>query len=139
MLNRCQKPIRGFSLVELLVVVAVIGIIAGLAIPRFMLTTAKSKQAEAKGILKQIYKMQRVYHQEYDTYGANGQSASASGSFNTLGIEIMSSARYVYSIIADSTTFTATATANLDDDVTIDTWIINQTGIMQCTSNDAEM
>ena len=139
MLNRCQKPIRGFSLVELLVVVAVIGIIAGLAIPRFMLTTAKSKQAEAKGILKQIYKMQRVYHQEYDTYGANGQSASASGSFNTLGIEIMSSARYVYSIIADSTTFTATATANLDDDVTIDTWTINQTGIMQCTSNDAEM
>jgi Tfp pilus assembly protein PilE len=104
-----------------------------------MLTTAKSKQAEAKGILKQIYKMQRVYHQEYDTYAANGQSASASGSFNSLGIEIMSSARYVYSIIADSTEFTATATANLDDDVTIDTWIINQTGNLQCTSNDTEI
>jgi hypothetical protein len=104
-----------------------------------MLTTAKSKQAEAKGILKQIYKMQRVYHQEHDTYGANGQSVSASGSFISLDIEIMSSARYVYSIIADSMTFTATATANLDDDVTIDTWTINQTGILECTSNDAEM
>lgn len=81
---------------------------------------------QIRGILKQIYKMQRVYHQEYSTYAANGQSASASGSFNSLGIEIMSSARYVYSI-------------NLDDDVTINTWIINQTGNLQCTSNDAEI
>jgi type IV pilus assembly protein PilE len=133
-----RKLKRGFSLIELLIVVAVIGVLAGIAIPRFMMTTAKSKQAEAKGILKQIYIGQRIYHQQYSTYTANGLSASAGGSFIALDVEVMASARYTYVIVADSTRFTATATANLDDDVTIDTWLIDESGNLHCTANDAK-
>jgi type IV pilus assembly protein PilE len=137
-MKMCRMLKRGFSLIELLIVVAVIGVLAGIAIPRFMMTTAKSKQAEAKGILKQIYIGQRIYHQQYNTYTANGQSASAGGSFIALDVEVMVSARYTYVIVADSTSFTATATANLDDDITIDTWIIDESGNLQCTANDAK-
>lgn len=138
MLSKFHRSQKGFTLIELMIVVVIIGILAALAIPRFMRATTKSKQSEAKQILKQVYVMQRAYRQEKDTYTANGASASAGGSFATLGVDIMTTARYVYSIVADSTTFTATATANLDDDGTMDTWTINQTGTLSCTSNDAE-
>lgn len=137
-MGRRHKAESGFSLIELFIVVVIIGILASMAIPRFMKTTAKNKQAEAENILKQIYVHQRVYRQEYNTYAGNGQSASAGGNFAILGIELMASARYTYVIIADSTSFSVTATANLDDDATIDTWTIDETGNLQCTMNDAE-
>ena len=54
---------KGFTLIELMIVVVIIGILAALAIPRFMKATAKSKQSEAKQILKQVYTMQRAYRQ----------------------------------------------------------------------------
>ncbi len=138
MLSKFHRSQKGFTLIELMIVVVIIGILAALAIPRFMRATTKSKQSEAKQILKQIYVMQRAYRQEKDTYTADGLSASAGGSFATLGVDIMSTARYSYTITADSTSFTATANANLDDDVAVDTWTINESGTLTCTSNDAE-
>jgi type IV pilus assembly protein PilA len=138
MVYRRHKAQTGFSLIELMIVVVIIGVLASMAIPRFMKTSIKSKQSEAEGILKQLYVHQRVYCQEYNTYAANGQSASAGGAFAVLGVEIMGSARYTYVIIADSTSFRVTATANLDDDATIDTWTIDEAGSLQCTADDAE-
>lgn len=136
MLDKRLRNKKGFSLIELLLVVVIIGVLAAMAIPRFMRTSSKTKQSEAKKILKQIYVCQRTYRQEYDTYAENGNSASAGGQFATIDVEIMSSARYIYSITADSHSFTATATANLDDDATQDIWTIDEDGDLQCTSND---
>jgi prepilin-type N-terminal cleavage/methylation domain-containing protein len=139
MLNRLYKSSKGFTLIELMIVVVIISILATLAIPRFMTAAAKTKQAEAKTILKQIYVNQRTYRQEKDTYvDYTGNDQSAGGTFPEIWVEIMQSARYTYSIIADSNSFTATASGNIDDDVKIDTWSINQSGNLQCTSNDVE-
>jgi prepilin-type N-terminal cleavage/methylation domain-containing protein len=121
---------KGFTLIELMIVVVIIGILAALAIPRFMRSTTKAKQSEAKQLLKQIYTMQRAYRQEFDTYACDGQVVAAGGSFATIGIDVGASARYTYTMAADATTFTCTATANLDDDATIDTWTITQDGTL---------
>jgi prepilin-type N-terminal cleavage/methylation domain-containing protein len=132
-----NKKEKGFTMIELMIVVVIIGILAALAIPKFMRATTKTKQSEAKQLLKQIYAMQHAYRQEYDSYCCNGASAVADGSIPVLGIDIMHTARYTYTITANANSFTATATANLDDDPSIDTWTVSDSGGISCTINDA--
>jgi len=136
-INHNQK---GFTLIELMIVVVIIGILAALAIPRFMAATTKSKQSEAKQLLKQIYTMEHAYRQEFDTYACNGLTGSSAAptALATIGVEIMVSARYTYAVTAGANTFSCTATANLDDDATNDVWTIDQTGALTCTSNDVD-
>jgi prepilin-type N-terminal cleavage/methylation domain-containing protein len=138
MFSKFHNRQKGFTLIELMIVVVIIGILAALAIPRFMTATTKSKQSEAKGILKQIYTMERTYRQENNAYWGAGQQALAGGSFGPIGVEIPATAIYTYDIVtADATTLLVTATcATLDDDPAPDTWQITNTGALTCTSND---
>jgi type IV pilus assembly protein PilA len=143
MLSKFHRSQKGFTLIELMIVVVIIGILAALAIPRFMRATTKSKQSEAKNILKQIYAMERAYRQEKDVYWitANAASAASQNAFGQIGVQIMASARYTFTISstdAGATNFTATGTSGiLDDDVAVDTWTINEAGVLTCTSDDA--
>lgn len=52
---------KGFSLVELMIVVGIIGILATLALPRFKQFQAKAKMGEAKNILSHIYTLEQTY------------------------------------------------------------------------------
>ncbi|MEA3297150.1 MAG: prepilin-type N-terminal cleavage/methylation domain-containing protein, partial [candidate division Zixibacteria bacterium] len=79
MFSKFHNRQKGFTLIELMIVVVIIGILAALAIPRFMQATTKSKQSEAKGILKQIYTMERAYRQENNTYATGDLSPRGAG------------------------------------------------------------
>ena len=59
---------RGFSLIELMIVVAIIGILATIALPNFQRFQAKAKQTEAKTSLNGIYTAEKAYRAEWDTY-----------------------------------------------------------------------
>jgi prepilin-type N-terminal cleavage/methylation domain-containing protein len=143
MLSKFHRSQKGFTLIELMIVVVIIGILAALAIPRFMRATTKSKQSEAKQILKQIYVMERAYRQEYDAYWGAGVTASATApaTMARIGVEIQSTARYTYTLaVPDANHFTATANSGiLDDDAVVDTWTINEQGVLSCTSDDATL
>ena len=120
------KP-KGFTLIELMIVVAIIGILAAIAIPNFIRYQAKAKQSEAKTNLGAIFSEEVCYFGARDTYGTK----------QSIGWVPAGTPRYHYSVIAHNhTSFTAQATGNIDTDPTIDTWTINENRNLVNSSND---
>ena len=119
---------RGFSLVELVVVVAAIGILISLALSSYMHFRKKAIITEARATLKNIYDLEFHYQSENDTYTT---------SLDALGFQMVGRVRYSYVVVnADSTGFTARATSNLDGDPDLDVWIVNDTGTVKQVNAD---
>jgi prepilin-type N-terminal cleavage/methylation domain-containing protein len=130
----------GFTLIELMIGVVIVGILAALAIPRFMAANVRTRQSEPKEILRQIYTMQRAYRQEYDSYFGNALVGSATTPqvYERISVEIMQSSLYTYTMVAGANTFMCVATCGiLDEDATADTWVINDRGTLAVLSDDS--
>lgn len=144
----------GFSLVELMIVVGIIGILAALGVPKFRQFQAKAKQSEVKQNLAFIHTLETSYYGDNGVYSANGAistvvassatSCNVSGGVNTIGFTIADckSAHYGYSISGSGIgVFTATGTesdgtgTNMKKafsacPATLDTWTLDQDKLM---------
>lgn len=61
---------KGFTLLELMIVLAIVAFLAMIAVPNFMRFLAKSKRAEAMMYLSSIYTAEKAYWAEHGTYSS---------------------------------------------------------------------
>ena len=79
------KSEDGFTLVELIVVVMMIGILSSIAIPQFMTAADKAKQKEATGIVAALIKAATAYQTEYGGLPSTALELSEYAKFQKCG------------------------------------------------------
>ena len=75
---------KGFTLIELMIVIAIIGILAAVAIPMYSDYTKKSRTAEVQSNLAEIVKMQIIFEEDPNGGSKTGVYATT---FKTLGFK----------------------------------------------------
>ena len=63
-----MRSLRAFTLIELLIVVAIIAILAGIALPNFLEAQTRAKVSRVKSDLRTIATALEAYHVDYNKY-----------------------------------------------------------------------
>ena len=91
------KKTPGFTLIEIMVVVIIIGILAGLAIPNYVNTREKALDKEAVAGVKLIRAADRQYYVQNETYFPSSGTATLADINGNLSIAL-SGATWTYSL-----------------------------------------
>ena len=105
----------------------IIGILATLAYPSLEGYLQRSKQTEAKFGLSVVYAAKNIFC---------NQTYADSLSNLDVQLETGGSSRYSITLTGSSSSFTATAKGNLDDDAVLDIWTIDQNKTLQNSVSD---
>lgn len=109
------KVQKGFTLIELMVVIVIIGILSALAIPKMFGVSSKAKAAEAPGVVANWETLQSAYSQETGTAGTEAQ----------IGFVVPTSMWFAYSSVVPgaTATFTAAVTLPFGNCAAADAWV----------------
>jgi len=132
---------RGFTLVELMIVVIVIGILAAVAIPMYQVVPERSRGTEATSALGLIREAMRAYYAEHGTYEnaafVDGASVTVGGILSVADDDLLgryfSTECYTFDGAPDANTYTihcdgSNSTASHADDAEGIVRTINQDG-----------
>ncbi|MBT3227558.1 MAG: prepilin-type N-terminal cleavage/methylation domain-containing protein [Candidatus Marinimicrobia bacterium] len=106
----------GFSLVELMIVIVIIGVLAAVAVPIYNNNVMKAKMSEADAALGSIRTQLRVYYGENGTYPTEASAVDVVGASwndintNELDGKYFSDSSYTY-LSADGAAYTITCKA----------------------------
>ena len=122
---------KGFTLIELIVVVIVIGILATVAVPQYLKATERAKGGKARNSIGLISQGEKLYRADNNTY----ISCAAAGANAVLGsyielADVDSDTDWSYTVTGASTTaFTVTATRRVPSANAGETLTLTQDGV----------
>ena len=113
---------KGFTLIELMIVIAIIGILAAVAVPQYQNYTRKAKAIEARTMLGAIRTNQEEFYARNDTFTT---------SLTSLGSPAANASYYSFTIVLGVNDFTATATPTAAATAAslTGTWTVNKLGV----------
>jgi type IV pilus assembly protein PilE len=101
-INKPQRYAKGFTLIELMIVVAIIGILAAVSYPSYVGYVVDSRRAEGMSALLMVASQHERLYSQNSVYGALGPIQSENG-------------YYTVTTVATPTTYVLTATPAVAD------------------------
>jgi type IV pilus assembly protein PilE len=143
-----SKSVQGFTLIELIIAVIIIGILAAVVYPSYIEQVKKTRRADAKIALTELAGLQENYFVENNRYAASlklllGITSGEKYGFELAGSQLRSKDGFYLITLVDPTTRNFRLTAEPDptksqkDDTQCTQFSIDQTGKKKSSDGDS--
>ena len=145
-MSLARNAARGFTLIEIMIVVAIVGILAAIAIPSYFDSVRRSARADARASMLTMMQQQERFFTQNNTYQIVSAGAASSIFKNWSGDGGFASAKWIIGsaacgaagdAIENCVAITAAPQAPQWQDAEISTMTFNSRGVASCTPTTA--
>ena len=112
---KCKKNEKGFTLIELIIVIVILGIIAGVAVPKFIGLSAEARISSARGVGGAISGTIQSSHAAYLISATAYDADTVLADTNFSGGVTVANAANVLTFVSGPSTFTWTYNPRVND------------------------